>query len=78
MAFGNIGELLKMKSAWDKFTREHPRFPQFLYAVKQKGVPEGTVIGVSLDYPDGTRMETNIRVSGQDLELFESLGKLGK
>lgn len=78
MGLGNIGDLMKMKGAWDKFTRSHPRFPQFLYAVKQRGVPEGAVVGVSVEYPDGQKMETNIRVTQEDLELFDSLGKLGR
>lgn len=78
MGLGNIGDLMKMKSAWDKFTRSHPRFPQFLYAVKQKGVPEGTILGVTVEYPNGEKIATNIKVTAEDLDLFDSLSKLGK
>ena len=78
MGLGNIGDLMKMRSAWEKFSRSHPRFPQFLAAVKQKGVPEGTVMGVSVEYPDGSKLETNLRVTAEDLDLFESLSKIGK
>ena len=75
MALG-LGDIMKVKSAWDKFTRNHPRFPQFLNAVKGKGVPEGTVIGITLDYPNGERLETNIKVSAEDLDLVETLKKV--
>ena len=75
MALG-LGDIMKVKGAWDKFTRNHPRFPQFLNAVKGKGVPVGTVIGISIDYPTGERVETNIKVSEEDLDLVETLKKV--
>ena len=75
MALG-LGDIMKVKSAWDKFTRNHPRFPQFLNAVKGKGVPEGTVISITLDYPNGERLETNLKVSAEDLDLVETLKKV--
>lgn len=75
MALG-LGDIMKVKGAWDKFTRNHPRFPQFLNAVKVKGVPEGTVIGITLDYPNGERLETNLKVTAEDLDLVETLKKV--
>ena len=74
MALG-IGDMMKMKGAWDKFTRNHPKFPAFLNAVKAKGVTEGTVIGISVESPDGRKLETNVKLTSEDLELFRTLGK---
>ncbi|MCQ2414456.1 MAG: hypothetical protein MJ063_00180 [Lachnospiraceae bacterium] len=75
MALG-LGDIMKVKSAWDKFARNHPKFPMFLNAVKGKGVPVGTVIGISIDYPGGEHVETNIKVSEEDLDLVETLKKV--
>ena len=71
-----IGDFMKIKSAWDKFTRSHPRFPQFLNAVKTAGIPEDTVLGVSVTYPDGRKLETNLKVTAEDLDLFQELSKI--
>ena len=44
----NIGSAMNLmsqgKQAWATFKRNHPEFPKFLNYVKNKGVPEGTVI----------------------------------
>lgn len=77
MGFG-IGDALKVKGAWDKFTRNHPKFPMFLSAVKAKGVPSDTVLGLTVEYPSGEKLATNIKITEQDLELMQELGKLGK
>ena len=77
MAFG-IGDALKIKGAWDKFTRNHPKFPMFLNAVKAKGVPADTVMGLTVEYPDGEKFATNLKITEQDLELIRELQKLGK
>lgn len=69
----NIEAIMKLKGAWDTFRNNHPKFPMFLDAVKRKGIKEGTIVAISITDPDGTHMDTNIKVSASDLELFESL-----
>lgn len=73
-----LGDMWKLKTMWDKFTRNHPKFPMFVNAVKQKGVPEGTVIGLSVIYSDGEKMETNLKITEEDLELFKELSQMKK
>lgn len=77
MAFG-IGDAIKIKGAWDKFTRNHPKFPMFLNAVKAKGIPVDTVMGLTIEYPNGEKLATNIKITEQDLELMQEISKLGK
>ncbi len=69
----NFSDILKIKTAWDTFTGNHPKFPMFLKAVRSKGIPEDTVIEVSITYPDGKVLDTNIKVTASDLELYEAL-----
>ena len=72
----NMKAIMQMKEAWDTFVSNHPKFPLFLNAVKSKGVPEGTVVAVSLTYPDGSVVDTNLKVTESDLKLFETLKSL--
>ncbi|MBR4341474.1 MAG: hypothetical protein IKP88_01980 [Lachnospiraceae bacterium] len=69
----NISAIWKLKSAWEQFTKEHPKFPLFLEAVQNTGIQEGTVIGISVTDPEGKVIETNIKVTASDLELYETL-----
>lgn len=69
----DINSAMKAKQAWDSFTMNHPKFPAFLNAMRNRGVHEGDVVAVSVTGPDGKTMETNIKVTAGDLELFEML-----
>lgn len=72
----NMQAIFKIKGAWDTFTKNHPKFPMFLNAVKQAGVPEGAIVSISITEPDGKVIDTNIKVTASDLELFETLKTL--
>lgn len=69
---------MKFKQAWDTFTMNHPKFPGFLNAMQSRGIHEGDVIGISVTGADGKTIETNVRVSAGDLELFEMLKSMRK
>ena len=74
MAMG-IGDVMKLRGAWEKFTRNHPKFPAFLNAAKAKGIVEGTIIGITITGPEGETITTNVKVNAEDLELFNTLSK---
>ena len=40
----NPAMLLKLKGAWDKFAKNHPKFPLFLKAASQQAIGEGSII----------------------------------
>ena len=44
----NPMKLLELKNLWNAFTRRHPKFPQFISAVQQAGISEGTVIEIQI------------------------------
>lgn len=72
----NIAAAWKLKGAWEQFTKEHPKFPLFLEAVQRRGISEGTVIALSFTDPEGKTIETNIKVTASDIQLYETLKDL--
>lgn len=69
----DFNAIMQLKGAWDTFTANHPKFPMFLRAAMAKGVKEGTIIEITITDPDGTPINTNIKVTESDLQLFETL-----
>lgn len=69
----NPMKLLEIRNLWAAFTRRHPKFPQFLTAVQQAGIPEGTVIEVTITPPDGKTFTSNLKVTAEDIDAVKSL-----
>lgn len=74
----NAAAMLKIMSAKNKFTNNHPKFVAFLNAMFAGGVEEGTVIEITVTKPGREAVTSNIKVRQDDLELLESLKELGK
>lgn len=69
----NPGNMMQFLQAFNRFQGEHPRFISFLKYVATGGIPEGTVIEVTVQKPGEEPVTSNIKVTQSDLELFESL-----
>ena len=74
----DFGMMLKLGGLWAKFSKNHPKFPQFVKAVQKNGFSADTVIDLTITYPDGNKIDTNIKITEGDLKLFEELKKLKK
>ena len=74
--FENIEMMLKLKKAWSTFSSSHPGVAGFLGQIGKRGIGEGAVLDMKITYPDGTHMETNMRVNQSDIELMNMLRKL--
>lgn len=72
----NPMQLFALKGDFDKFKLNHPRFIQFIQAISQDGIKEGTVLECKVIGADGKEMQTNIKVTQDDLELFKKLKEL--
>ena len=72
----NPGNIMKLMGAKNKFQKTHPKVVAFFGKIIREGVPEGSVITMSVEKPDGTKTETNMRVQPSDLELLEELKNL--
>ena len=69
----NPGKMMKIKNAWDTFTRNHPKFPMFVDAVQRTGLKEGTIIEINVKTEDGKNLCTNIKLTESDMELLNEL-----
>ena len=68
----NLQSLLQLKSLWQRFTNQHPKFPAFLRAA-QPALKEGSILSFTITTPEGKTLESNLKVTSTDLELVESL-----
>lgn len=69
---------LTLKSDIDKFQENHPKFIQFIKAMAQSGLQEGTILECKVISPEGKEISTNIRISQDDLELIDKLKDMSK
>ncbi len=67
--------LMQMKGMLEKFTQNHPKVPMFFQSAGQH-IGEGSVIEISVTTADGKNLCTNMKVTADDLALFEQLKKL--
>ncbi len=68
--------IFQMKSMWERFERNHPKFPRFLQVVGRDYIGEGTVLEITATRADGESVTSNIRLSAEDMELIEALKKM--
>lgn len=76
----NPNMLMKLMSAKNKFTQNHPKFEAFVKTVflGNNGIPEGTIIEITVTKPGEEPVSANLRVQQSDLELVEELRNLAK
>lgn len=71
-------KLMQMKSSWDRFQKNHPRFLAFLNAVQRQGIREGMILEFKVTSPEGEELVTNMRVTADDIALFLELQEIAK
>ena len=75
----NPMDMMKAAGMWKEFQDRHPKFPLFLKAAMEPGVfGEGTVLELSVTTPEGRKMETNVKLAKEDMELFEQIPQFKK
>ena len=72
----NFSSIMQLKTEWDGFKLRHPKFPLFLNAVLQKGITEDTVIEVHIPSPDGTVLDSNLKIRPEDLEMLRKMREI--
>jgi hypothetical protein len=72
----NPASIFKIKSAWEKFASNHPKFPMFLQAAMASGIKENYIIEVKITDPEGKQICTNVKLTESDMELFHTLKDL--
>lgn len=74
----NPAKLLQLKSEWGKFEARHPKFVLFFGAIMKSGISEGSVIDIKVTFPDGKELESNMKVSAEDVEFLKKVGEMGQ
>lgn len=74
----NPTAIMKLMSAKNQFTNNHPKFAAFLNAVLARGLQEGTIVEITVTRPGEEKMTSNIKIQQSDLELFQELRELAK
>ena len=70
----NPTKLFKLKSSWDNFTRNHPKFPLFIKAVAGGNVIQpDTIIEINITPAEGKNYTTNLKITPEDLNLINDL-----
>ena len=69
----NPAKILQMKSAWETFSANHPKFLPFLRAVGQNGAKEGCIYEITVTTPEGQTLTTNLKLKEEDIELIKNL-----
>lgn len=72
----NPMKLLQLKNAWDQFTDRHPKFPAFLKAMSKGAITEGSILEITVTTAEGKVINTNLKVTAEDMALVEELKNL--
>ena len=72
MAF-NMMQLMGLKADFDKFKNNHPKFVQFIQAMSQNGLQEGTILECKVTTPGGKEIQANIKITQDDIMLLQKL-----
>ena len=68
--------MMKLMSAVNTFKNNHPKFATFIELVIKGGVPDGSVIEITLTRPGEEPITANMKVQQSDIELLQSLKDL--
>lgn len=72
----NPMQLMGLRSDFEKFKNNHPKFIQFVQAIAQSGVKEGTIFECKVISPEGQEIQANIKITQEDLALFQKLKEM--
>lgn len=69
----NPQNMMQFMSAISTFRNNHPKFAEFMSKFFKNGVPEGSVIEITVTRPGEEPVTTNMRVQQADLDLIQQL-----
>ena len=65
--------LMQLRQRLGLFQQDHPKVMPFLQAVGSNAVAEGTVFAVKVTTPDGKVLESNIKLTANDIETINMM-----
>ena len=70
--------IFQMKNMWDRFQKNHPKFPRFLQVVGSEYIQAGTVIEISVTKANGENITSNMKLNEEDMELIAAMRDLSR
>ena len=71
----NPAMMMKLGGMLRTFFGNHPKLVAFFQQEMQGGIPEGTVVEITITKPGEAPVSANIKVQESDAELFRTLGQ---
>ena len=68
--------IFQIKNMWDRFQKNHPKFPRFLQVVGSEYIQAGTVLEISVTKANGENVTSNIKLNEEDMELIAAMRDL--
>ncbi|WP_035778769.1 hypothetical protein [Butyrivibrio sp. MC2013] len=65
--------LMTLKQKFATFNQDHPRVIPFFNAIRMSSMEVGTVIDMKVTTPDGAEKQCNIKVTQNDIDLFNTI-----
>ncbi len=65
--------LMQLQQKLQTFQQDHPKFLPFLMAIKDNALTEGTVIAMKVTTPEGKTLESNIKLTANDIETLRMM-----
>ncbi|MCR5602514.1 MAG: hypothetical protein K6G27_02290 [Lachnospiraceae bacterium] len=69
----NPQNMMQFMGALNTFRTNHPKFAEFISRFVKSGIPEGSVIEITITRPGEDPVTTNMKVQQADLELMQAL-----
>lgn len=76
MNMDKMGNMMGIISMYNKFKENHPKASNFLHAVVRRGVDVGSVVEITITYPNGEKLESSIRIQESDAELIRQIKEM--
>ena len=64
---------MQLQQKIQTFQQDHPKFVPFMTAVKNNALEEGTVFAMKVTTPEGKTIESNIRLTANDIETIRMM-----
>jgi hypothetical protein len=65
--------LMQLQQRIQTFQQDHPKFVPFMMALKDNALEEGSVFAMKVTTPDGRTIESNIKLTANDIETVKMM-----
>ena len=70
--------LMQLQQKLSLFQQDHPKVGPFIRAVGANALEEGTVIAMKVTTKDGKELESNIKLTANDIETLQMMMNMNK